>query len=51
MRQMLDPWQPGHRLFISPCTVLYLPKESREIEFDESAARAELQKLPTWNRP
>jgi hypothetical protein len=51
VRQMLGPWRPGHRLFIYPCTVLYLPKESREIEFDEEAARAELRKLPAWNYP
>ncbi|HPD15421.1 MAG TPA: uroporphyrinogen decarboxylase family protein [Planctomycetota bacterium] len=50
MEDILAPWHPGQRLFIYPCTVLYLPDEAREIAFDEPAARAVLDRLPAWRQ-
>ena len=50
MDTVLSGWRPGKRLFIYPCTVLFLPDESREIPFNESQARAALSRIPAWQR-
>ena len=50
MHAVLDPWKNGKRLFVYPCTVMYLPGQSREIRFDEAAARAVLDSIPSWRR-
>ena len=50
MRAVLEGWRPGRRLFVYPCTVMYLPKRSREIPFDEAAVRAALEAVPAWRR-
>jgi len=50
MRAVLSPWRPGKRLFIYPCTVMYLPKQAREIQFDEAAVRAALEAVEAWKR-
>jgi len=47
---VLEGWRPGRRLFVYPCTVMYLPKRSREIPFDEAAVRAALEAVPAWRR-
>jgi hypothetical protein len=47
---MLAPWRPGHRFFVYPCMVLYLPRESREVAFDEAVARAALEQIRSWKR-
>jgi hypothetical protein len=38
----LDGWRPGLRLFIHPCSVMYLPAASRELPFDRQEVEAEL---------
>lgn len=50
LRAVLAPWRPGKRLFIYPCTVMYLPDENREIPFDGPTACAMLGQLPAWAR-
>lgn len=42
MAEVLDVWRPGLRLFIHPCSVLYLPRETRDLPFDRAAVEGEL---------
>ncbi len=50
MEDVLAPWCPGLRLFVYPCTVMYLPDQAREIAFDESEARSVLDRIPAWRQ-
>ncbi|OPZ26598.1 MAG: methylcobalamin:coenzyme M methyltransferase [Lentisphaerae bacterium ADurb.BinA184] len=50
MDNVLSGWRPGRRLFIYPCTVMYIPATAREIRFDEAQARAALDRFPGWRR-
>ena len=50
MRAVIAPWRPGHRLFVYPCSVLYLPNRSVEIRFNEAEARRVLEEIPAWKR-
>lgn len=50
MRSIVSVWKPGKRLFIYPCTVMFIPKTSREIRFDEAEARTVLEEIPAWKR-
>lgn len=50
MDEVLSGWRPGKRLFIYPCTVLYLPDEAHEVPFDEPRSRAALERIPGWKR-
>ena len=50
MANVLSGWQPGRRLFIYPCTVMYIPARAREIPFSEAEARAALERIPGWRR-
>lgn len=50
MEAVLAEWQPGKRLFIYPCTVMYQPDTSQEIRFNETEARAVLERIPGWVR-
>ncbi len=45
---VLAGWQPGKRLFIYPCTVLYQPDTSKDIPFHEAETRAVLERIPGW---
>ncbi|MHB9132401.1 MAG: uroporphyrinogen decarboxylase family protein [Armatimonadota bacterium] len=45
---VLAGWQPGKRLFIYPCTVLYQPDTAKEIPFNEAETRAVLERIPGW---
>ncbi len=47
---VLEGWQPGKRLFIYPCSVLYQPDTSQEIRFNEAEARDVLERIPGWVR-
>lgn len=46
MGAALAGWRPGKRLFIYPCTVMYLPDQAREIPFDAAEAREVLDRIP-----
>ena len=48
MENVLAGWRPGKRLFVYPCTVMYLPDQAREIPFDEAEAREVLDRIPGW---
>jgi len=48
MENVLAAWRPGQRLFVYPCTVMYLPDRAREIPFDEAEAREVLDRIPAW---
>ncbi len=48
MQAVLSDWRPGLRLFIHPCSVMYIPKTAREIRFAEAEVRAELERIPGW---
>ncbi len=50
MEAVLTDWQPGKRLFIHPCSVLYQPDTSQEIRFNPDEARAVLERIPGWVR-
>jgi hypothetical protein len=50
MRDVLDPWKPGHRLFVYPCTVLYQPWKYSDLPFNEGEVRAVLEEYPAWRR-
>ena len=47
---ILSAWSPGKRLFIYPCTVMYLPDRITEISFGAREMRKELEKIPEWKR-
>jgi hypothetical protein len=42
MDAVLAEWVPGKRLFIHPCSVMYIPSLAREIRFHEAEVRAAL---------
>jgi len=48
MENVLAGWRLGKRLFVYPCTVMYLPDQAREIPFDEAEAREVLDRIPGW---
>jgi hypothetical protein len=50
MENVLNGWRPGKRLFVYPCTVMYIPALAREIQFNEAEVRAVLDKIPEWRR-
>lgn len=50
MAYVLDGWQPGRRLFIYPCTVLYMKATSTELAFNAAEVRAALNAFPGWRR-
>jgi hypothetical protein len=50
LRAVLRGWRPGLRLFVYPCTVLYIPATAREVRFQEAAARVVLEECPGWRR-
>jgi hypothetical protein len=50
MEYNLATWQPGKRLFIYPCSVLYIPDTAKEIPFNEAETRAVLERYPGWVR-
>ncbi len=47
---MLGSWKPGLRLFIYPCTVMYMPALGKEIACDSNAVRSVLESIPAWRR-
>jgi hypothetical protein len=48
MAHCLEGWRPGKRLFIHPCSVMYIPAKAREIRFDAEAVSAAMK--PWRNR-
>ncbi len=50
MDYVLAGYAPGKRLFIYPCSVLYIPATSKEIPFNAAEACAVLDRYPGWRR-
>jgi hypothetical protein len=46
MDHCLAGWQPGRRLFIHPCAVMYLPAQAREVAFNRAEVEAALANVP-----
>ena len=44
MANVLSGWRPGLRLFIHPCSVMYIPNMAKEITFNQVDVEAELAK-------
>jgi len=47
-RAVLEGWHPGKRLFIHPCSVLYLPERATEIRFNMEDTCSVLEEIPSW---
>jgi hypothetical protein len=46
MDHCLEGWRPGLRLFIHPCSVMYLPAQAREIPFNQAEVEQALAAIP-----
>ena len=45
MHAMLEHWSPPKRLFVFPCSVMYLPREAKEIPFNAAQVSAAMRQF------